>query len=415
MAPSIPRSCDVAVIGAGPAGLAAAAELKARGVASVIVLDREAGPGGIPRHCDHYPFGLREFRRLLKGPAYAARLVGRAEAAGVDIRAGVTVTALRPGPVLEVSTADGLVEIAARAVLLATGVRETSRAARLIGGTKPGGVMPTGALQGLVHLDAIKPFDKPVVLGTELVSFSALLTCRHAGIRPVAMIEPGPRATARWPASLLPRLMGIPLLTGTEVAAIEGDGWVEAVTIREPGGTTRRIPTDGVVVTGRFVPEASLLRTSHLELDAGTGGPSIDQFGRCSDPAYFAAGNLLRPVETAGWSWNEGRLVGRAMADALAGRLPSSGGGVRVVVAGKPLKYVLPQRIVANGAPGSHACFQLRVSEAAAGRLALRLDGAELWGRRLSSLPERRITVPLDVLGAWSTGLAEFVVGKRSA
>ena len=34
-----------------------------------------------------------------------------------------------------------------------------------------------------------KPFERPVIIGSELVSFSALLTCRHLGIRPVAMIE----------------------------------------------------------------------------------------------------------------------------------------------------------------------------------------------------------------------------------
>src|SRR3546814_11836007 len=63
-------------------------------------------------------------------------------------------------------------------LLLATGVRETSRAARLIGGARPLGVVTTGALQSLVYLAGRRPFERPVILGTELVSFSALLTCR---------------------------------------------------------------------------------------------------------------------------------------------------------------------------------------------------------------------------------------------
>ena len=69
---------DVAIVGAGPAGLSAAVELKKQGVARVVVLERFEQAGGIPRHCGHPPFGMREFRRVLSGPAYARRLVATA-------------------------------------------------------------------------------------------------------------------------------------------------------------------------------------------------------------------------------------------------------------------------------------------------------------------------------------------------
>lgn len=405
---------DVVVIGAGPAGLAAATELRRQGVDRVLVLDREAEAGGIPRHCAHSPFGLREFRRLMTGPAYARRLVRTAAAAGVEIRTRVTVAAIRPGsgasgPELDVSTPDaGLGVIHARRVLVATGVRETSRAQRLIGGTKPGGVLSTGALQGLVHLDHLKPFSRPVVLGTELVSFSALITCVQAGIRPVAMIEPGQGTVARWPAALLPRLLGVKLLTGTALRTIEGRDRVTAVTLRDADGAERVIETDGVVVTGGFRPEATLFAGSHLARDPATGGPVIDEFGRCSDPTVFAAGNLLRPVETAGWSWKEGRRTGRAIALDLAGRLPAAG-GLAVVVAGAPLCFALPQ-LIAGGRPGLrvHDHIQFRVDSRVAGRLVLTDDGREIWSQRLRSRPERRILVPIDALPAVRSGRYTF-------
>ncbi|WP_372019055.1 NAD(P)/FAD-dependent oxidoreductase [Tistrella mobilis] len=406
---------DVVVIGAGPAGLAAATELRRQSVDRVLVLDREAEAGGIPRHCAHSPFGLREFRRLLTGPAYARRLVGTAAAAGVAIRTRTTVVAIRPGsapgsgPELDVSTPEaGLGVIRARRVLVATGVRETSRAQRLIGGTKPGGVLSTGALQGLVHLDHLKPFSRPVVLGTELVSFSALITCIQADIRPVAMIEPGQGTVARWPAALLPRLLGVKLLTGTGLRTIEGRDRVTAVTLRDADGAERVIETDGVVVTGGFRPEATLFAGSHLERDPRTGGPVIDEFGRCSDPTVFAAGNLLRPVETAGWSWREGRRTGRAIALDLAGRLPAAG-GLAVVVAGAPLCFALPQ-LIAGGRPGLrvHDHIQFRVDSRVAGRLVLTDDGREIWSQRLRSRPERRILVPIDALPAVRSGRYTF-------
>ncbi|MDX5349215.1 MAG: FAD-dependent oxidoreductase, partial [Paracoccaceae bacterium] len=212
---------EIIVVGAGPAGLSAAAAL-ARAGRRVTVLEREAEAGGIPRHCGHSPYGLREFRRLMSGPAYAARLRDTALAAGATIRTGTTVTALLPGGRVEVTDEAGPATLSAKAVLLAMGVRETSRAARLIGGEKPGGVINTAALQGLVYLNRQRPFRRPVILGTELVSFSALLTCRHAGIRPVAMVEPGSRITAWGASRWLPRVLGVPLRLQTEIARIRG-------------------------------------------------------------------------------------------------------------------------------------------------------------------------------------------------
>jgi thioredoxin reductase len=398
------ESADVVIVGGGPAGLAAATELRRRGIGRVVVLEREGAAGGIPRHCGHYPFGMREFHRVLRGPDYAARLVDRATAAGAEIRTHTTVTALAPGGRLSLTTPGGVRAMTGRAVLLATGVRETSRSGRLIGGEKPGGVLSTGALQGLVYLNGQKPFARPAIVGSELVAFSALLTCRHAGIRPVAMIEAGPRPVALAPATLLARTMGVPFLARTSVEAILGRDRVEGLVLAGAGGR-REIEADGVIVSGAFRPEATLLAGSHLAVDPATRGPEIDVFGRLSDPCYFAAGNLLRPVETAGWSWSEGVAAARAIIAALAGRLPERSAGLRVRLASDALKLAVPQVLLPGvAAPEGASHLQVRLARPSRGRLVLKRGEATIATRRVSSLPERRILLQLPPLAATGEG-----------
>ena len=177
---------DVVILGGGPAGLSAVKRLGELGIRDVVLIEREAELGGVPRHCGHLAFGLREFHRLLSGPAYARRLAENA--AGLDTRTKTTVTAISPGgevDTLHPETGPG--RIAGRAVLLAFGVRETPRSTRLVSGDRPWGVTTTGALQQFVYLAGIQPFRRAVIVGSELVAFSALLTLRHGGISAAAM------------------------------------------------------------------------------------------------------------------------------------------------------------------------------------------------------------------------------------
>lgn len=398
---------DVAIIGSGPAGLSAAIALRKHGVRKVVVLEREREAGGVPRHCAHPPYGVREFGRMMTGPAYAKRLVALARAEGVEIRSLNTVLHLLPNGVLDVMSPAGRQTLAPRRVLIATGIRETPRSARLLSGDRPMGVINTGALQAYIHLQGLVPFRRPVIVGTELVSLSAIATCRAHGIRPVALIEKGDRPTARWPLTAFPRLLGIPLHLNSELTSIQGLSRVEAVVVSGAGGE-QEVTCDGVLLTGQFVPEAALVRASHLTLDPASQGPAVDQYGRCSDPRYFAAGNILRAVETAGWSFREGKRIAGYIADDLAGRLPEAQ-AVTTIQAGQGIKLVVPQRLAHPGEAGGLAHLQVRVTAAASGRLRLRAGDQCLWEKPISALPERRILIPLLAL-AQPKGAEAWVV-----
>ena len=393
---------DVGVIGAGPAGLSAATTLKRAGVGRVVVFEREPEAGGIPRHCGHYPFGMREFKWPMKGPDYAKKLVARARRAGVEFSLNTSVVEANRSGLLRVVTSEGPVSIAVKRVIYATGVRETPRSARLVAGSRVQGVLNTGALQSMIYLEGQRPFKRPVILGTELVAFSAIMTCQHARIKPVAMIEQAGQVTARWPTSFFPWLNNIPLLLNTKLVAIKGAGKVSGVEVCDSKGKTRTIECDGVILTGKFVPESSLGRMGHLKIDPATGGPVVDQWGRCSDPTYFATGNLLRPVETAGASWQEGKQTGLWVAADLAGKLPDYEHSALNVSVEPALKYAMPQRISNKSPTTSNAKgmthLQLRVQKPQKGELTASIGEDVIWRKQISAKPERRIEVPIAEL-----------------
>jgi thioredoxin reductase len=384
---------DVIILGAGPAGLAAAAELARHNVGKITLLDREQAAGGIPRHCGHLGFGWNEFRKVMTGPGYAWHLAETAR--GAELKLGVTALRLEPDGIIQTTSAEGPQTWKGRAVLLAMGARETPRSARLVSGARPWGVMNTGALQQFVYLHGRKPFERPVIIGSELVAFSALLTLRHVNSRPAALIEAGSRITARRPGDWVARLaFGVPVLLNTALLRILGRETVEAVEI-DRGNGPERLDCDGVVFTGKFRPENALLVGSHLAVDRGSKGPAIDQFWRCSDPTFFAAGNLLRGIETAGQCWREGCAAGRIIAATLLGKLAPTGTGIPVQASGG-LSYVYPQRLVAADPIDPELLFFGRARAAMRGDLVVRGDDRVISFHKFDALPERRIPWPVS-------------------
>ncbi len=391
---------DVVIIGGGPAGLAAATELRRQGVRDIVVLEREQQAGGVPRHCGHVGFGWREFQRALTGPAYARRLLGAAE--GIDIRTGVSALGLEANARVRALTPEGIHIFEGRCVLLALGTRETPRAARLVSGTRPWGVFTTGALQQMVYLAGLKPCTRAVIVGSELVSFSSLLTLRHAGIKAVAMLEESAHTVAPRPAQWIARAaFGTRVLTQTNLIAIHGEKQVSGVEI-ERYGRRERIDCDGVIFSGRFVPEAALLKTSALLIDSATGGPVVDQYGRCSDATYFAAGNVLRPVEASWTVWQEGREVARTIAASLSGRLPRAERHTSLE-AREPIRYVCPQKIAFPAPIPPALPINIRVTRTVQGKVRIR-DGSRVeYGEVRNWLPERRFLLP------WPAAVAKHV------
>jgi len=379
---------DVAVVGGGPAGLAAAIELRRLGVKRVVVLEREREAGGVPRHTDHTGFGLRDLHRCLRGPRYAARYRALAAAAGVDVRTLTTVTAWAGPHMLALTSPSGLVELAADAIVLASGCRERPRAARLVAGDRPSGVLTTGALQQLVALQRQSIGRRAVVVGAEHVSFSAVLTLAHAGAVTIAMVTEQPRhqsyAALAWLAAGRRR---VPLLARSRVEVIRGRQRVESVVVSDlVTGTERELACDTVVFTGDWIPDHELARQGGLTMDASTRAPRVDGALRCSAPGVFAAGNLVHAAETADVAALSGRHAAQAVHSFLTGRVwPSR--PPRAIVAEAPIRWVSPSAVADDVRRVPHGHLLLRVDRFLdATEVEVRQDERVLWRQRYRRL-----------------------------
>jgi thioredoxin reductase len=339
---STTQTVDVVIVGGGPAGLTAAAELAPD--LDVVVLERESAAGGIPRHSDHPGYGIRDLKRFLSGPEYARRLVHRATHAGATIRTDAMVTGWAGERSLDVTSPQGRYRLDAGAVILATGARERPRPARMIPGDRPSGVYTTGLLQNLVHVKHRAVGRRAVVVGAELVSYSAVLTLRHAGCQTVLMTttHSSPESYAVFNLAGRSPLLGLNVATRSRVSRIIGKPVLEAVEIEDlDSGRRRIVECDTLVLTGDWIPDHELARTAGLEMDPKTLGPVTDTALRTSRPGVFAAGNLLHPVDTA----DIAALDGRHVADPVRAFLR----GVTVAEAGLRLRAKAPLRWITPG------------------------------------------------------------------
>ncbi len=250
-----------------------------------------------------------------------------------------------------------------------------------------------------MHLHHQQVGRRAVVVGGELVSWSAVLTLREAGCRTVAMTTTYDRSESYAAFRLFGRgALRVPVLTRTEVVRIDGRGQVEAVVVRDlDTGERRDIPCDTVVLTGDWIPDHELARSGGLRLDPGTLGPAVDTALRTSAPGVFAAGNLLHPVDTADVAALDGTHVATAVHEWLARGTAQS--GLELTVAA-PLRWIAPQVYDPAAAPARDRLLTWSDAFVTWPVARARQDGRAIARRRVPwpAAPGRVFRIPADLL-----------------
>ncbi len=350
---------ELVIIGGGPAGLAAAAAAAENGVApaDILILEREPELGGILLQCIHNGFGIHRFGEELSGPEYAARFVKKVEQLHIPAMLSTMVLTLEQGEngrkeITAVSSANGLIEISARAVVLAMGCRERNRGALNIPGTRPAGIYTAGAAQKFVNIKGFMPGKKVVILGSGDIGLimARRMTLEGAKVQAVCELLPYSGGLSRNIQQCL-RDFDIPLLLSHTITEVHGKERVTGVTISEVDehrnpipGSEQYIACDTILLSCGLIPENELTRQAGIKLDPVTGGASVSEGRETDMPGVFAAGNVLHVHDLVDFVSEEAEMAGKSAARWLMGQTSPSGRQVPVRPEGV-IRYVVPQTL----------------------------------------------------------------------
>ena len=415
------RNVDVAVIGGGPAGLAAALKASQEG-AQVLVLERDREAGGILQQCIHNGFGLHYFGEELTGPEYAARFLEKAQNdPHIEILCDTMVLELHEDrTILAVSPQEGLLEIRAGAIVMAMGCRERTRGALNIPGTRPAGIFTAGCAQRLVNLEGYMPGRRVVILGSGDIGLimARRLTWEGAKVELVAELMPFSSGLNRNIVQCL-QDNGIPLKFNHTVTEIHGRERVEAVTISEVDpatrmpipGTGERIPCDTLLLSVGLLPENELSRAAGIQMDPVTGGAIVDERRQTSIPGVFACGNVLHVHDLVDNVSREAETAGVEAARFAAS--PDAADHRRRTVPEGAVRYVVPQ-LLSDGCKGKIDLYFRVGSVCKPARLTVRSGERILIERRKQIMtPGEMEKITVDVSDACAEELRVCVEGTK--
>jgi NADPH-dependent 2,4-dienoyl-CoA reductase/sulfur reductase-like enzyme len=349
----IGRDVDVAVVGGGAAGLAAAVRAKQRGVGGVLILERSEELGGVLPQCIHTGFGLHYFKENLTGPEYISKFIKRARDLGIECKLETMVLRITPSrEVLAANSDEGLLKLRAKAIVLAMGCRERTRGALGIPGTRPAGIFTAGTAQRLMDIEGYMPGRRVVILGSGDVGLimARRLAMEGAKVEAVVEIMPYPGGSDRNVVQCLEDFE-IPLLLEHTVTFVHGAERVDAVTVakvdgsgRPIGGTERLIKCDTLMLSVGLIPESELPKGAGIQLDPATGGPLVDERRETSIRGIFACGNTVHVYDLVDHVTQAGEIAGASAARYVSNKLPRLRRKI-YLKAGKNVRYVVPQII----------------------------------------------------------------------
>lgn len=418
------KHCDIAIIGAGPAGLAAAVAAHEAGVKDILVIERDSEPGGILNQCIHNGFGLHRFGVELTGPEYAGRYEDMLEGTGVKIQLGTMVIGIENRVISCVSKENGYEEISAGAIVLAMGCRERNRGPIFVPGDRGSGVFSAGSAQRYLNIEGYLVGRRVVILGSGDIGLimARRMTLEGAKVLAVSEIMPFSNGLSRNIAQCLDDF-GIPLYLSHTVTDIIGKGRVEAVVISQVDenmkpipGTEKRFECDTLLLSVGLVPENELSRAAGIKIDPRTNGPVVGEDMQTSAEGVFACGNVLHVHDLVDYVSAESARAGAAAAEYVL-RGGNAGGECLPVTASGSVGYTVPQSVCPQNVGKALDIFFRVRKKIRRGEITVTSGGTVIASFKrefLAPAEMQKITVPKALLEKASGGLNVSVTETES-
>ena len=350
---------DVAVIGSGAAGLAAAVEIKKAGL-GVLIIERDRELGGITLQCIHNGFGLKEFKEELTGPEYAQRFINDVKELAIPYKLNTMVIDIKPGTpekpykiLFALNKKDGVLKIKTKAVILAMGCREKTRGAINLPGFRPAGIYTAGQAQRFVNMEGWLPGKTFVILGSGDIGMimARRLTWEGCKVKAVVEILPYVSGLLRNQVQCLEDY-GIPLITNYTVTKIHGKDRVQGVTISKVDrnfdrviGADKFIECDSLLLSVGLIPENELTFNAGAKLSSNN-GPVVDNNLETTIDGVFACGNVLQVHDLVDLVSAEAKRAGNYAVDYINNRFGKERKKIEIkCVPGENVNYVKPDLI----------------------------------------------------------------------
>ncbi len=351
-------NCEVAIVGGGPAGLAAAVAAKKEGAQKVLIIERDNALGGILQQCIHPGFGLTRFSEELTGPEYYSRFVDEALQLGVEYMLNSMVLEIdeQNNTVICTNSEYGLTCVKASSIVLAMGCRERTRANIVVPGTRPSGLYTAGAAQRLINRQNIMVGKKVVILGSGDIGMIMARRMTLEGAKVVMVVE-----LMDYLAGLTRNRVqclddfGIPLKLSHTITRIEGDTRVKGVYVAPVDENKKPIKEkeefvecDTVLFSVGLIPENEISNKAGVAIDRITNGPRVNQYMQTSIPSIFACGNVVHVNDLVDNVSAESERAGKYAAQYAMGTLTNTSDTVNMVT-GNNVRYLCPQIISNSG------------------------------------------------------------------
>ena len=343
---------DIVIIGGGPGGLGAAVEARKQGIPKVLIIERDIEAGGILQQCIHNGFGIHYFKEELTGPEYAQRFINMAREEGVEILFDTMVTSISKDREIKAINSTGILNINAKAIILAMGCRERTRSAIAIPGERPAGIFTAGAAQRYINIEGYMVGEKAIVLGAGDIGMIMARRMVLEGAEVIAVLARGSHAKGltRNIVQCLEHY-NIPLLYNHNIIKISGKERVEYVTIAQTdenknpiAGTEREYECDTVLLSVGLIPENELSRSAGVEIDRRTGGPIVNESMETSIPGIFACGNVVHVHDIVDFVTEESIRAAKSAARYVKGETEETTEYMNTIVSGG-LTYCVPQKL----------------------------------------------------------------------